>query len=71
MFPSDALIGIRDIFLKHPAELKLHRLAAVEKLRERICDDDKLVRETLYKLFKKVILPSCKNVILLFLVSKL
>ncbi|KAI5658924.1 hypothetical protein M9H77_27717 [Catharanthus roseus] len=58
---KDALIGIRDIFLKHPAELKLHRLAAVEKLRERICDDDKLVRETLYKLFKKVILPSCKN----------
>lgn len=57
----DALIGIRDIFLKHPSELKHHKLAAIEKLRERICDDDKLVRETLYKLFKKVVLPSYKH----------
>ncbi|XP_022888460.1 uncharacterized protein LOC111403998 isoform X1 [Olea europaea var. sylvestris] len=58
---KDALIGIKDIFLKHPAELKLHKLAVIEKLRERIGDDDKLVRETLYQLFKSVIFPGCKE----------
>ena len=56
------MIGIRDIFLKYPAELKLHKLATIEKLRERISDDDKIVRETLYQLFKSVILPNCKQV---------
>ncbi|KAL0374783.1 UNVERIFIED_CONTAM: hypothetical protein Sradi_3394000 [Sesamum radiatum] len=56
---KDALLGIRDILLKHPAELKLHKLAIIEKLRERIGDDDKLVRETLYQLFKSVIFPGC------------
>ncbi|KAA8518460.1 hypothetical protein F0562_015934 [Nyssa sinensis] len=56
---KDALIGIRDIFLKYPAELKLHKLAVIEKLRERISDDDKLVRETLYQLLKSVIFPGC------------
>jgi pre-rRNA-processing protein IPI1 len=58
---KDALIGIRDIFVKYPSELKLHKLAAVEKLRERISDDDKLVRESLYQLFKAIIFPSCKE----------
>ncbi|KAG9134643.1 hypothetical protein Leryth_000977 [Lithospermum erythrorhizon] len=48
----DALNGIRDIFIRHPAELKLHKLAVIEKLRERISDDDKLVREALYQLLK-------------------
>ncbi|CAI9753433.1 unnamed protein product [Fraxinus pennsylvanica] len=57
----DALIGIKDVFLKHPAELKLHELAVIEKLRERIGDDDKLVCETLYQLFKSVIFPGCKE----------
>ncbi|XP_020553763.1 uncharacterized protein LOC105173986 isoform X2 [Sesamum indicum] len=56
---KDALLGIRDILLKHPAELKLHKLAIIEKLRERIGDDDKLVRELLYQLFKSVIFPGC------------
>ncbi|KAL0410192.1 UNVERIFIED_CONTAM: hypothetical protein Slati_3608900 [Sesamum latifolium] len=56
---KDALLGIRDILLKHPAELKLHKLAIIEKLRERIGDDDKVVRETLYQLFKSVIFPGC------------
>ncbi|KAI7990401.1 Replication protein A 70 kDa DNA-binding subunit B [Camellia lanceoleosa] len=59
---SDALIGIRDIFLKYPTELRLHKLAVIEKLRERISDDDKLVRETLYQLLKSVIFPTCKEV---------
>ncbi|KAI3471756.1 hypothetical protein Pfo_028409 [Paulownia fortunei] len=56
---KDALLGIKDILLNHPAELKLHKLAVIEKLRERIGDDDKLVRETLYQLFKSVIFPGC------------
>ncbi|GAB4849228.1 hypothetical protein Ancab_004039 [Ancistrocladus abbreviatus] len=58
---KDALLGIRDLFLKYPEELRLHRLAVIEKLRERISDDDKLVRETLYQLFKSIILPGCKE----------
>lgn len=59
---EDALIGIKDILAKNPDELKLHKLAVIEKLRERISDDDKLVRETLYQLFKAVIFPGCKEV---------
>ncbi|KAI7991081.1 Testis-expressed protein 10 [Camellia lanceoleosa] len=46
---KDALIGIRDIFLKYPTELRF------------ISDDDKLVRETLYQLLKSVIFPTCKE----------
>ncbi|KAF8012918.1 hypothetical protein BT93_I0932 [Corymbia citriodora subsp. variegata] len=57
----DALMGIKDLFLKHPDELRLHIYAVIEKLRERIGDDDKLVRETLYQLFKSVIFPNCKE----------
>ncbi|GKE10609.1 armadillo-like helical domain-containing protein, partial [Tanacetum coccineum] len=60
-FRYDALIGIRDIFLKHPAELKMHRLSVIEKLRERMGDEDKIVRETLYQLLKAVIFPECKE----------
>lgn len=60
-------MGIKDLFQKHPGELRLHRYAAMEKLRERICDDDKLVRETLYQLFKTVIFPGCKEVTLHFM----
>ncbi|KAK1438756.1 hypothetical protein QVD17_04566 [Tagetes erecta] len=57
----DALIGIRDIFLNHPAELKMHRLTVIEKLRERMSDEDKVVRETLFQLLKAVIFPACKE----------
>ncbi|KAE8098634.1 hypothetical protein FH972_016679 [Carpinus fangiana] len=57
----DALMGIKDLFRKHPAELRLHKYAVVEKLRERIGDDDKVVRDTLYRLFKSVIFPTCKE----------
>lgn len=56
-----ALNGIKDLVLKHPSELKLHKLAIIEKLRERICDNDKVVRETLYQLLKTVIFPSSKE----------
>ncbi|KAJ6746018.1 hypothetical protein OIU74_028645 [Salix koriyanagi] len=38
---KDALMGMKDLFLKYPEELKLHRYAVIEKLRERISDDDK------------------------------
>ncbi|XVF07548.1 hypothetical protein REPUB_Repub06bG0148500 [Reevesia pubescens] len=55
----DALMGIKDLVLNHPAELKLHRYAVIEKLRERISDEDKVVREALYQLFKSVIFPGC------------
>ncbi|XP_021769630.1 uncharacterized protein LOC110733861 isoform X2 [Chenopodium quinoa] len=57
----DALVGIKDLLLKFPAELKLHKNAVIEKLRERISDDDKVVRETLFQLFKSTILPGCKE----------
>ena len=43
-------MGVRDLFLKYPAELKLHKYDVMEKLRERISDNDKVVRETLYQL---------------------
>ncbi|KAK6147312.1 hypothetical protein DH2020_018224 [Rehmannia glutinosa] len=56
---KDALLGIKDVLVHHPVELKLHKLAVIEKLRERIGDDDKLVRETLHQLFKSVIFPGC------------
>lgn len=57
----DALMGMRDIFLKHPPELKMQRLSVIEKLRERMTDEDKIVRETLYQLLKAVIFPACKE----------
>ncbi|KAJ0739367.1 putative pre-rRNA-processing protein Ipi1 [Helianthus annuus] len=57
----DALVGIRDIFLNHPSELKMHKLRVIEKLRERMSDEDKVVRETLYQLLKTVIFPACKE----------
>ncbi|KAG7022980.1 Testis-expressed protein 10 [Cucurbita argyrosperma subsp. argyrosperma] len=56
-----ALLGIRDLFIKYPAELRLHRYAVIEKLRERIDDENKVVCETLYQLFKSVIFPGCKE----------
>ena len=60
-------MGIRDLLLTNPAELTLHKYAIIEKLRERVGDDDKVVRETLYQLFKSVIFPGCKEVKLFFL----
>ncbi|KAI9115572.1 hypothetical protein K1719_013241 [Acacia pycnantha] len=57
----DALAGIKELLIKHPTELKLHKYAVVEKLRERIVDDVKVVRDSLYDLFKLVILPGCEE----------
>ncbi|TXG58144.1 hypothetical protein EZV62_015973 [Acer yangbiense] len=61
---KDAMLGIKDLFQRYPAELKLHRYIVIEKLRERISDNDKVVRETLYQLLKSMIFPACKEVIL-------
>ncbi|OVA09115.1 Pre-rRNA-processing protein IPI1/Testis-expressed sequence 10 protein [Macleaya cordata] len=58
---KDALYGIGDLTLKYPDELRVHRLAIIEKLRERISDDDKVVRETLYELLKSVIFRGSKE----------
>ncbi|XP_077219440.1 uncharacterized protein LOC143853523 isoform X2 [Tasmannia lanceolata] len=58
---KDALLGIKDLTLKYPTELRLHKLAIIEKLRERISDDDKVVRETLYQLLKSVIFSGSKE----------
>ncbi|WCJ34196.1 ARM repeat superfamily protein [Euphorbia peplus] len=58
---KDGLLGMKDLFANHPEELNSHRYQVIEKLRERISDDDKMVRETLYQLFKSVILPGCKE----------
>jgi len=33
-------MGMKDLFLNHPEELKLHRYAVIEKLRERMSDDE-------------------------------
>ncbi|XP_054819603.1 uncharacterized protein LOC129318695 isoform X2 [Prosopis cineraria] len=57
----DALAGIKELFIKHPTELKLHKYAVVQKLRERIGDDIKVVRDSLYDLFKLVILAGCEE----------
>ncbi|KAM0889550.1 hypothetical protein ACQ4PT_027627 [Festuca glaucescens] len=56
-----ALNGIKDLVTKHPAELKLHKVAMIEKLQERICDSDKVVRELLYTILQSLIFPSLKE----------
>ncbi|KAJ4827083.1 hypothetical protein Tsubulata_013897 [Turnera subulata] len=58
---KDALLGMKDLFLRYPEELKSHRYAVIEKLRERICDEDKIVREGLFQLLKSSVLPGCKE----------
>ncbi|CAO2042608.1 unnamed protein product [Urochloa humidicola] len=56
-----ALNGIKDIVVKHPTELKLHKVAIIEKLQERICDTDKVVRESLYNILQSLIFPALKE----------
>ncbi|KAH7554167.1 hypothetical protein JRO89_XS12G0124800 [Xanthoceras sorbifolium] len=58
---KDALLGIKDLFQRYPAELRLHRYIVIEKLRERISDNDRVVRETLFQLLKTVVFPACKE----------
>lgn len=44
----DVLLGIRELLFKYLIELKLYKFVIIEKLRERINDDDKVVRDILY-----------------------
>ncbi|KAF3322916.1 testis-expressed sequence 10 protein isoform X8 [Carex littledalei] len=60
-FRRASLNGIRDLVMKHPLELKTHKVAIIEKLRERICDCDKAVREVLCNIFECVIFRSLKE----------
>ncbi|OAO97953.1 hypothetical protein AXX17_AT4G05640 [Arabidopsis thaliana] len=39
---KDALHGLKDLLKNHPAELQSHKYAIIQKLRERIMDDDSL-----------------------------
>ncbi|GAV57315.1 Ipi1_N domain-containing protein [Cephalotus follicularis] len=57
----DGLMGIKDLITRYPSELMLHRYAIIEKLRERVSDDDRVVRETLFQLLKTVVFPACKE----------
>lgn len=61
-FVEAALNGINDLVVKHSAELKLYKVAIIEKLQERICDTDKVVRESLYNILQSLIFPSLKEV---------
>ncbi|CAN8257038.1 unnamed protein product [Cochlearia groenlandica] len=57
---KDALHGIKDLFRHYPAELQLHKYAIVQKLRERVTDDDKSVRDIFYQLFTDIF-PCCQE----------
>ncbi|CAB4287038.1 unnamed protein product [Prunus armeniaca] len=48
---KEALLGIKDLFEKYPEELRLHKYAVIEKLRERIGDDDRVTQKTHYMNF--------------------
>eukprot|EP01018_Ginkgo_biloba_P003706 Gb_00827 [translate_table: standard] len=54
---KDALLGIKDLILRHPKEIELHKIAIIEKLSPRIGDSDKGVRETLFLVLKSSIFP--------------
>ncbi|CAN7069344.1 unnamed protein product [Brassica rapa subsp. trilocularis] len=56
---KNALHGIKDLLEHNPAELQSLKYAIVDKLRERLSDDDKSVRDTFYLLFDSKIFPSC------------
>ncbi|CAH8312798.1 unnamed protein product [Eruca vesicaria subsp. sativa] len=58
---KNALHGIKDLLEHNPAEIQSHKYAITKKLSERLCDDDKSVRDTFYLLFDSNIFPSCKE----------
>ncbi|XP_008241050.1 PREDICTED: uncharacterized protein LOC103339529 isoform X2 [Prunus mume] len=58
---KEALLGIKDLFEKYPEELRLHKYAVIEKLRERIGDDDRVAQKTLHELFKSAIDAGCQE----------
>ncbi|KAH9289300.1 hypothetical protein KI387_033417, partial [Taxus chinensis] len=66
---KDALYGIKDLFIRHPKEIKLHKLAIIEKLSPRISDSDKGVRDALFLLFKLAVFPGLEEVVMGPLIS--
>lgn len=64
LFDEDALNGMKDLSVKYALELRSHKLIIMEKLCERLTDDDNVVRETLYQLLDLVIFPCFKEVTL-------
>ncbi|XP_058003354.1 uncharacterized protein LOC110634711 isoform X3 [Hevea brasiliensis] len=58
---KDALMGMKDLFLMYPEELKLNPHEVIQILCGRFGDEDKMVRETLYQLLKSVIFPTCNE----------
>lgn len=56
---KNALHGIKDLLEHNPAELQSLKFAIIDKLRERLSDDDKSVRDIFYLLFDSKIFPSC------------
>ncbi|XP_058003361.1 uncharacterized protein LOC131169038 isoform X1 [Hevea brasiliensis] len=54
-------MGMKDLFLMYPEELKLNMHEVIQKLCGRFGDEDKMVRETLYQLLKSVIFPTCNE----------
>ncbi|CAH2036339.1 unnamed protein product [Thlaspi arvense] len=58
---KDVLLGIKELFKSHPAELQSHKYDSVETLKQRISDGDEKVREAFYELFKTRIFPACKE----------
>lgn len=62
----DALHGIKDLLEHNPAELQSLKFAIIDKLKERLSDDDKSVRDIFYLLFDSKIFPSCVEVFVAF-----
>ncbi|KAF2289641.1 hypothetical protein GH714_037657 [Hevea brasiliensis] len=58
---KDALMGMKDLFLMYPEELKLNTHEVIQILCGLFGDEDKMVRETLYQLLKSVIFPTCNE----------
>ncbi|KAL2644793.1 hypothetical protein R1flu_012380 [Riccia fluitans] len=54
---KDALIGLKDLFGRHPKELIMHAVVVIEKLSPRITDADKGVRQALVLLLRTSVLP--------------
>ncbi|CAM6100933.1 unnamed protein product [Calypogeia fissa] len=54
----DALMGLKDLFGKHPKELVMHAVVVIEKLSPRITDTEKSVRQALVLLLQSSILPT-------------
>ncbi|CAH2036338.1 unnamed protein product [Thlaspi arvense] len=58
---KDALLGIKEFFKSHPAELQSHKYDSIKTLILRISDGDDEVRKAFYKLFQTRIFPACKE----------